>query len=634
MAGVVAILGILAFLQYRWTLQISDNEQDRMRTQLRTAIGQFRQDFYRDLVTTGAVFQVDPDSSADTSRFNARYQEWLRNPVNAAIVSNVYIWDAHPGKPTRELRFDRDAEEFSPDAFPPAVKRCVASEPWHAPGGMIRRTAWTFDPSLPGMIRPLYFARPRGNRPGPTGRENRQGRERAEGRQFPWARENREPREDRGSRGPRSPEDAAGPQLIGAIGIALNSNFLIHQLFPALTQRHLVLSGATYHVSIYPTTDPSHSVFEAGPKPPGEAGSKPDAEANLIESPFVQNRPQNQRVRVPGEPAPPAAISDPLRPPPLRRFATAFPIALIPGSTQWRLAVQHPSGSLKAAVEPARRANLLMSFGALVILAGSIALLFASIYRTRALARMQMEFVAGVSHELRTPVSVICSAADNLAEGVVESRPQVQNYGQLIRGEARRLGTMVEQILMFSTKSDTARFNLQPQDVASIIEIVLRDTEPGIAAAGMTLERAIDPELPYAIGDAGAITRCLQNLISNAVKYGSSGHWVRISGFPSTHRGKAAVSISIEDRGIGIPAPDIKRIFEPFYRGKAALDSQVHGTGLGLSLARELARAMRGDILVVSHPEQGSRFTLVLPAADMPAVNENESVNEPVHTAD
>jgi signal transduction histidine kinase len=275
-----------------------------------------------------------------------------------------------------------------------------------------------------------------------------------------------------------------------------------------------------------------------------------------------------------------------------------------------------------------------MSFGALVILAGSIALLFASIYRTRALARMQMEFVAGVSHELRTPVSVICSAADNLAEGVVESRPQVQNYGQLIRGEARRLGTMVEQILMFSTKSDTARFNLQPQDVASIIENVLRDTAPGIAAAGMSLERSIDPELPYAIGDAGAMTRCLQNLISNAVKYGASGHWVRISGFPSTHRGKAAVAVSIEDRGIGIPASDIKRIFEPFYRGKAALDSQVHGTGLGLSLARELARAMRGDILVVSHPGQGSRFTFVLPAADMPAVNENESVNEPVHTAD
>ena len=233
-------------------------------------------------------------------------------------------------------------------------------------------------------------------------------------------------------------------------------------------------------------------------RPLAHTEDKPDAEISLVESPFVQNRTPGQRPRRAGDPPPP----DPLRQSPvLRRYAMAFPAAMIPGRYNWRLAAQHPAGSLKAAVDTTRRANLMMSFGALVILAGSIFLLFAAMHRTRALAKMQMEFVAGVSHELRTPVSVICSAADNLAEGVVDGKSQVQNYGQLIRGEARRLASMVEQILLFSAgKQNTARYNLQPVDIVSVIEGVLRDTAPAIASAGMTLERAIDPDLPHVIG--------------------------------------------------------------------------------------------------------------------------------------
>jgi signal transduction histidine kinase len=393
----------------------------------------------------------------------------------------------------------------------------------------------------------------------------------------------------------------------------------------------LNLSGTTYHVAIFSTADPGHSIFESGPTPV-HTEDKPDGELSLVESPFVQNRAPGQRPRQPGDPPPP----DPLRQSPvLRRYAMAFPAALIPGRTNWRLAAQHPAGSLKAAVDTTRRANLMMSFGALVILFGSSSLLFAAIHRTRALAKMQMEFVAGVSHELRTPVSVICSAADNLAEGVVEGKAQVQNYGQMIRGEARRLASMIEQILLFSAgKQNTARYNLQPLDIASVIEGVLRDNASGIASAGMTLERAIDPDLPHVIGDGGAVARCLENLVSNAIKYGAQGGWMRVSAASVSGRNRPEVAITVEDRGMGIASSDLRRIFEPFYRGKSAQDSQIHGTGLGLSLARKLAHAMRGEILAESEPGRGSRFTLTLPAAEMPTVTEQESVNEPVHTAD
>jgi signal transduction histidine kinase len=440
----------------------------------------------------------------------------------------------------------------------------------------------------------------------------------------------------------RTEENGPAPELAGVAVIALNQEFIVHQLFPALVQRHLNLSGTAYHVAVFSTADQGHPVFESGPTPP-KTDEKPDAEIGMVESPFVQSRNQPQRPRRSGDASAPATPQqnnpDPLRQgPQLRRYAMALPAAIIPGRVTWRVAVQHPAGSLRAAVDITRRANLMMSFGALVVLAGSIALLFAAMQRTRALSRMQMEFVAGVSHELRTPVSVICSAADNLADGVVEGKPQVQNYGQLIRGEARRLASMVEQILLFSAGKDApVRYNLQPVDITAVVEGVLRDAQPAVTSAGMTMERAIDGDLPHVIGDGGAIARCLENLVSNAMKYGANpggGGWMRVSATTKAGRGRQEVAISVEDHGSGIAAAELRRIFEPFYRGTLALDSQIHGTGLGLSLARKLARAMRGDIQVESELGKGSRFTLTLPAAEMPTETENESINEPVHTAD
>ena len=616
MAGVAVILGILAVLQYRWTTQISDNEHDRMRTQLRTAMGQFRQDFYREMVTAGSVFQIDGQLLADHdwSRFEARYAEWLHNPANSDVVADVYVWDIHAPAGQQELQLNRQTAVFTAATFPDQVRRILNTAPWRTQNtGGLRRVAWTFDSSLPGMVRPVYRFR--------TGREPRRG-ERREERPFeadggrPWREE-----------GPPQAGD-----LVGVTIVQLNGQFLVHQLFPALVQKHLNVSGINYHVSIYSTADPGRPIFESGPTLPcGQ--DKPDAELNLIESPFTTSRGvTGPAARRPQDPAPPEILRQPAV---LRRYAMAFPAALIPGHYNWRLATQHPAGSLQKAVDTTRRTNLMMSFGALVILFGSTSLLFAAIHRTRALAKMQMEFVAGVSHELRTPVSVICSAADNLAEGVVEGKQQTQSYGQLIRGEARRLASMVEQILLFSAgKQSTARYNLQPLDIVAVIDGVLRDNAPGIASTGMTLDRVIDPELPHVIGDGGAVARCLENLVSNAIKYGASGGWMRVSASLVERRGKPEVAITVEDHGMGIAASDLRRIFEPFYRGKSAQDSQIHGTGLGLSLARKLAQAMRGNILVESEPGKGSRFTLTLPAAEMPSMTEHETLNEPVHTAD
>ena len=246
MAGVAGILGVLAVLQYRWTMQISDNEHERMRTQLRTAIGQFRQDFYRDMVTASSVFQVDGEllSKHDWSRFDARYAEWAHNPANGELVTNVYIWDLRAPDGHRELQLNRQTGVFAAGTFPAEVKKVLQAEPWHAPGGALRRIAWTFDVTLPGMVRPVYRF-PSGWNSGREEASGRGWRGRAQDRDRPQAQEERPP----------------GAELVGVTVIELNSSFLVHQLFPLLVQKHLNLSGTAYHVSIFSDPGPVPSDF-------------------------------------------------------------------------------------------------------------------------------------------------------------------------------------------------------------------------------------------------------------------------------------------------------------------------------------------------------------------------------------
>src|SRR5262249_8276680 len=246
-------------------------------------------------------------------------------------------------------------------------------------------------------------------------------------------------------------------------------------------------------------------------------------------------------------------------------------------------------GSLDAAVLGLHRRNLMISFGVLVLLALTMALVVIASHRTRRLAALQMDFVAGVSHELRTPLAVISSAAENIAHGVVSDREQLARYGSSIVKQARQLNQLVEQVLIFAaTQQRRGNYPLSPVNVTEVVEAALENTAGMAAASGITIERAIEPGLPPVAADFGALSQCLQNLITNAIKYGSSGQWIgiRAAGTRSNDAGEfREIELAVEDRGIGISAQEIKHIFEPFYRSPSVAGSNVHGTGLGLPLA-------------------------------------------------
>jgi signal transduction histidine kinase len=266
-------------------------------------------------------------------------------------------------------------------------------------------------------------------------------------------------------------------------------------------------------------------------------------------------------------------------------------------------------------VAQVRLRNLLVSFGVLLLLGASMGMVLMTTGRARRLAAQQMEFVAGVSHELRTPLAVIRSAAENLADGVVEDPKQVKRYGDVIAGEGRRLTHMVEQIMEFAGfESGRVSLDVRPADVGGIVEDALRAAAPHVREHHASIDHRLTPALPPVLVDAAAVSRSIQNLIVNALKYGGTPPAVAIdarSGDPA----KREVLVTVSDNGAGIAARDLPHIFEPFYRGGDATARQIHGSGLGLSLVKRIMDEIGGRITVRTDAGKGSAFTLHLPLA-------------------
>ena len=225
--------------------------------------------------------------------------------------------------------------------------------------------------------------------------------------------------------------------------------------------------------------------------------------------------------------------------------------------------------------------------------------------------RTKSQFLAAMSHELRTPLNAIGGYTDLLAMGVrgPVTEAQVEDLQRIKRSQQHLLG-IINDILNFSRiEAGQTTYDLSTVPLSDVIEAVGHMIEPQAVMKGLELDvRECPPEVA-AWADKAKVEQILINLLSNAVKFTEKGSVTLECDWHDSQR----VSISVSDTGVGIPAEELERIFEPFVQVGRSLIQAQEGTGLGLAISRDLARGMGGDIVVTSEHEKGSRFTLILP---------------------
>jgi signal transduction histidine kinase len=396
--------------------------------------------------------------------------------------------------------------------------------------------------------------------------------------------------------------------------VRLDFDYIQKEFIPALVRSHFASMTNEYHLQITRNGGREEIVYSSNPGTPivgeGDAtehffGPRLEGEPAIV----ALNEPDTAIAPVTGAAAD-HVFSIHLTPGPMG-MAHAMAVGLLRDRQDgWRVTAVHRTGSLDFAVAQLRRRNLAISFSILALLSASVAIVIVSAARAQRLARQQMEFVSAVSHELRTPLAVICSAGENLADGVVRDSEQLKNYGKVVRNEGRRLTDMVEQILAFAgVRSGLKKQKFVPLDIANIIDKAMEALESTIRENGYVIETQIAPDLPRVMGESGSLARAVRNLISNAFKYGGKDRWVRVS---ASLEGPW-VKIAVQDHGRGIPSSELPHVFEPFFRGRSAVDGQLQGSGLGLSLVKEAAEAHGGRVDVSSSEGWGSTFHISLP---------------------
>jgi signal transduction histidine kinase len=245
-----------------------------------------------------------------------------------------------------------------------------------------------------------------------------------------------------------------------------------------------------------------------------------------------------------------------------------------------------------------------------VLLVAAIVFLAVGSRNMQRLADQKMRFVAGISHELRTPVAAIAMLSRNQADGLAAGPDRVKQYGELIHQQTRRLNDMIENTLQYAGLHSGLQRRVHEQiDMRSLVREAVEERRAELERSGIEVEMAVSEDLPPLTGDAKLLRTAVDNLLDNAGKHAAAGRWIRVTAVYSAVAKE--VQVAVEDRGAGIDPADEREIFEPFSRGRAAMETP--GSGLGLSLVRSSVQAHRGDVTLVSEPGRGSTFTLHLP---------------------
>ena len=592
-AAIVGLLTVFMALLYNWQLAASVAEREQMQRRAEADTRAFADEFNREIQSV--YFnnsQVDPVNIANGygTEILTRYEYWKANTAYPELIDSIYVLPS--GASLQKIDpASKALVAASPDQKLAAITQKIADAGRSAP---ILNNGYVL--AVPLMPRVEAF-------------------DRIMVRRSP----------DKAAITPDAPVEP--PKPLGHIIVVLNASVIKDKMLHELAAKHF--PNGDFKVGV--TDRAGQTVFSTAP-----IGETIDAKASLFDlTPdhliWVANREMmpkrtpddmgevvlNQRIEtrtVTPSDGPAKAQGGETFTIQMKEAGANRRTTVVTGSplsdSEWQLAVEHSAGSIDAFIRGERNRNLAIGFGIYLLLLGSIIAIVYSSLRAKAFAQRQIDFVSSVSHEFRTPLAVIYSAGENLADGVARDETQVERYGNLIKGEGKKLSAMVEQILEFAgARAGKKQYNLAAGDVSVAVAKALADSEPLLTEGGFDVESNLSDNLPNARIDREAIETAVRNLIQNAVKYSNGTRWLKVS----TENGGGAIKITVEDGGIGISTEDRKKIFEPFYRAKDVIDAQIHGNGLGLSLVKEIAEAHGGKVSVESEGGKGSRFVINLP---------------------
>ncbi len=230
--------------------------------------------------------------------------------------------------------------------------------------------------------------------------------------------------------------------------------------------------------------------------------------------------------------------------------------------------------------------------------------------RVRRLETVRRDFISNISHELRTPLAGLKALVDTLRGGAIKDRPAAKRFLKRMDAEVDTLTQMVEELLELSRiESGQAPLRMAPTPVNEVVVPPVDRLRPQAERAGVEFTVLLPPELPPVLADVERARLVLTNLMHNAVKFTPPGGQITVGARPAGED----VTISVQDTGVGIPADDLPRIFERFYKADRARSGG--GTGLGLAIAKHIVQGHGGRIWAESVEGEGSTFFFTLPVA-------------------